>query len=115
MDTSHHVNGHAKKLVDHQAHTAQKTAVRVKKAVRRGKRTGLRMQSKAIGAVRSTERQLATTSRGVFAWVKANPKTAIGVGVGIGVAASVLATSKVARATLLGMGGLAYAVIKRFV
>lgn len=111
MDTSHHVNGHAKKLVDH---SAPKIATRTKRAIHHGKRGGHKLESKAVSVVRSGERRLANTRRGLFAWVKANPKSAIGVGVGIGVAASVLASSKVARAALLGFGGIAYAAIKRF-
>jgi hypothetical protein len=110
METSQHPNGHTVKKVAHTlAPIARKAGAR--RAVRRVVRASKRVEHKAMAA----ERNLATGARGLVAWAKANPKTAIGIGIGVSAVIGTLASSRWVRASVLGLAGLGIAAIRRLV
>jgi hypothetical protein len=111
METSHHTNGHTsvKKIAHTLAPVAKKVGAR--RAVKRAVRASKRVEHKAL----ATERKLESSARGLVAWAKANPKTAIGVGLGASVVLGALASNRFVRASVLGLAALSIATFRRFV
>jgi hypothetical protein len=100
-----HTNGHAKKSSSHHATPAAKRAV--KRAVRRGTALGKRFERSAQQWMKSQGRTFAEVTDGAAGWIKTNPKTAAGVFIASGAIIGVLATSRVGRAAVVALGGLA--------
>jgi hypothetical protein len=111
METSHHTNGHStvKKVAHALTPIAKKAGAR--RGVKRAGRAPRRLEAKATSA----EREVKSSVRGLLTWAKANPKTAIGVGIGASAIIATLASSRMVRATVIGLAGLGFAAIRRFV
>jgi hypothetical protein len=110
METSQHTNGHTSGKKAHAlASIAKKAGAR--RTVKRAVRASKRLEHRAL----AVERELEGRGRRLVAWVKANPKTAIGIGIGASAVIGALASNRFIRAGVLGLAGFGIAALRRFV
>ena len=109
MET-HHTNGHTKKSASHAATPGKRT---VNRAIKRGTALGKRFERSAEQWVKGQGRAFADVTDGAVGWIKQNPKTAAGVFIAGGAIIGILATSRVGRAAVVALGGLATYVARQ--
>ena len=104
MDTRTNHNGSAKEAL----HVIDRTRSAAKRSKPSAKKTARKL------ATSEPVQRVLTRAQGLWAWMKLNPKTTIGVLVGAGVLIGVGARTRVGRSALLGLSGLATVVAKRY-
>jgi ElaB/YqjD/DUF883 family membrane-anchored ribosome-binding protein len=115
METTHHTNGHSTVHVKKAAHAIGQVARKAKTGRKKVLRASHRLERKAESTLLASNQALSTATRGIVSWVKANPKTAIGLGLGVSGLIGALASSRLVRATALGLSGLALTKLRRFI
>ena len=106
---THHTNGHHAKRATHAA-PAKRV---VKRAIKRGTAMGKRFERNAEQWMKGQGRALSEVTEGAVGWIKQDPKTAAGVLIAGGAIIGVLATSRVGRAAVVALGGLATYVARQ--
>jgi ElaB/YqjD/DUF883 family membrane-anchored ribosome-binding protein len=99
-----HANGHG---------SSGRAGSRVKRTAEQVSHRLKRLEARAGAALDETEQQTLSAARVLSQWVSDNPKLAIGALIGTGIVVGLIGATRLGRATLLGLGGLAVAFAQR--
>jgi ElaB/YqjD/DUF883 family membrane-anchored ribosome-binding protein len=109
----HHHDQPKKRHAVGPAGTSNRVGIRVKRTAARVSRRLRKLEARAGAALDETEHQTLTAARVISQWVSENPKLAIGALIGTGVVVGLIGATRLGRATLLGLGGIAIAFAQR--